>query len=102
MPESVGLAKHTSALAGHQLSRALILPMSACSKEEAGSETWHLLFSQPTAGYLGVTRHMHAQKGEAPEATAAAKRELEIKRASAASKGTKVFYKVTVKVCSGV
>ena len=40
------------------------------------------------------------QKGEqAPEAAAAAKRELEIKRASAASKGTKVFYKVTVKVC---
>ena len=42
------------------------------------------------------------QKGEAPEAVAAAKREMEIKRASAASKGTKVFYKVTVKVSSGV
>lgn len=49
-----------------------------------------------------MTRQLHVQKGEAPEAAAAAKRELEIKRASAASKGSKVFYKVTVKVCSGV
>ena len=38
------------------------------------------------------------QKGEAPEALAASKRELEIKRAGSASKGAKVFYKVTVKV----
>ena len=41
---------------------------------------------------------MVVQKGEAPEALAAAKRELEIKRAASASKGAKVFYKVTVKV----
>lgn len=41
---------------------------------------------------------MVMQKGEAPEALAAAKRELEIKRAASASKGAKVFYKVTVKV----
>ena len=38
------------------------------------------------------------QKGDAPEALAAAKKELEIKRAGSASKGAKVFYKVTVKV----
>ena len=38
------------------------------------------------------------QKGEAPEAMAAAKKELDIKRAASASKGAKVFYKVTVKV----
>ncbi|CAK0734996.1 hypothetical protein CVIRNUC_000513 [Coccomyxa viridis] len=42
-------------------------------------------------------RKASEKKGEAPEAAAAAKRELEIKRASAASKGSKVFYKVTVK-----
>ena len=56
----------------------------------------------PQQATLRVTEQSHAQKGEAPEAAAAAKRELEIKRASAASKGSKVFYKVTVKVCSGV
>ena len=38
------------------------------------------------------------QKGEDPEALAAKKRELETKRAAAASKSTKTFYKVTVKV----
>ena len=41
---------------------------------------------------------LNLQKGEAPEALAAAKKELEIKRAASASKGAKVFYKVTVKV----
>ncbi len=41
---------------------------------------------------------LHLQKGEAPEALAASKRELEIKRAGSASKGAKIFYKVTVKV----
>ena len=41
---------------------------------------------------------MLLQKGEAPEALAAAKKELDIKRAASASKGAKVFYKVTVKV----
>ena len=43
---------------------------------------------------------LNLQKGEAPEALAAAKKELEIKRAASASKGGKVFYKVTVKVCA--
>jgi hypothetical protein len=38
-----------------------------------------------------------AQKGEDPEVLAAKKRELEAKRAAAASKSTKTFYKVTVK-----
>jgi hypothetical protein len=37
------------------------------------------------------------QKGEDPEVLAAAKRELETKRAAAATKSTKTFYKVTVK-----
>ena len=38
------------------------------------------------------------QKGEDPEILAAKKREMEVKRAAAASKGTKTYYKVTVKV----
>lgn len=38
------------------------------------------------------------QKGEDPEVLAAKKREMEAKRAAAASKSTKTFYKVTVKV----
>ena len=40
------------------------------------------------------------QKGEDPEVLAAKKRELEAKRAAAASKSTKTFFKVTVKVGS--
>jgi hypothetical protein len=39
------------------------------------------------------------QKGEDPEALAAAKRDLEARRAAAAAKSTKTFYKVTVKAC---
>ena len=41
---------------------------------------------------------MPHQKGEDPEILAAKKREMEVKRAAAASKSTKTYYKVTVKV----
>ena len=38
------------------------------------------------------------QRGENPEALPGVKKEAEVKRAAAASKSTKTFYKVTVKV----
>ena len=40
----------------------------------------------------------HVQKGDNAAVMEAKKKELEMKRAAAASKGAKVFYKVTVKV----